>query len=89
MKYLYGTPDDWDAALALSVDGSVPNLWLVGPCPRCGHTIRKDLGPVIGAGLAPGTRQTIALRCNCDGQHEGAPAGSRGCGAYGGVGLEL
>jgi hypothetical protein len=89
MKYVAGTPDNWDKALSLSVEGIGKDLSLVGPCPRCSHPIRKDLKAVIGAALAPGARQVIALRCNCDRQHEGAPPAAGGCGAFGGVALEL
>jgi hypothetical protein len=90
MDYQEGTPDSWDD-INLSVEGEGSSVALVGPCPRCAHSIRKSLRELLGAALTTEEQRTyiVRLKCNCSSSHPGAPSGSRGCGAEGGLEVEI
>ena len=97
LDYASGTPPEWDAgAEAFELvetprPGSSPKYELVGPCPRCGHTLAKDVTVYVGPALAATTSQDIVVRvvCNCLDGHPKTPEGTTGCGAEGGVRLEF
>jgi hypothetical protein len=95
-KYQRGEPDEWRSSVAALKVREIPGAGghrafeIAGPCPRCQHSIRKDVSYVFGPALAlSGQRESVTVRvvCNCTAAHEGAPAGVAGCGAEGGVEL--
>lgn len=91
--YLVGTPPQWATGVSrFAISGADPKYELVGPCPRCEHTLSKDvsnyvLAPAYGGGSASDV--VIRVKCNCDQPHEGQPDGVRGCGAEGTVEVAL
>lgn len=91
-KYQPGEPADWKAKvgkLQLQESGGSSSRnrrrELVGPCPRCGHEIMADVSVISGPTMEAPGRETIKVVCNCTSFHEGAPAGTSGCGASGWV----
>ncbi|HWB38575.1 MAG TPA: hypothetical protein VHA75_21355 [Rugosimonospora sp.] len=92
VEYLPGTPPEWEtgaAALQPTLEGG---LAIVGPCPRCGDSIRKPLDPhlvpALGLPQTP-TRIKVRVVCNCVSAHPNTPQGKHGCGAEGGIELEF
>jgi hypothetical protein len=91
VPYQPGNPDNWPIGVVklhiLEVptqEGKVERK-LVGPCPRCGHEIFKDLEPRDGPYLVEPPPMIVQVVCNCDHAHSGAPANTPGCGAAGGA----
>jgi hypothetical protein len=91
VNYLRGTPIEWDEGVKRLTPTGEGGLALVGPCPRCGDQIRKNLGHIRAPGVALSQRRRMTVRvvCNCTGAHPEAPGGVVGCGAEGGVELEF
>lgn len=66
-------------------------VWLVGPCPGCGHTLSRDITAAFGVGLVDGaTLKRFSIKCNCGEMHAGRVPDAHpvGCGAAGIVRLE-
>jgi hypothetical protein len=77
---------------AIRKEGKPNDWWLRGPCPGCGHTISRNITPLIGVAFIDGTPPPkIVLKCNCSQPHDGRPqdASPPGCGAAGGVIVKL
>lgn len=91
LQYLEGTPEEWDAGVAALQPAAQGGVALVGPCPRCADAIRAPLDdlPLPAFGLHKHKQMVVRVVCNCSTAHPGAPAGVRGCGAEGGVTLQL
>lgn len=73
---------------ALTVVGKPNDWWVRGPCPGCGHTISRNITPLMGVTFIDGAPPpSIVVRCNCGGPHDGRPQDTspQGCGAAGGV----
>ena len=81
IRYKKETPDGWVAEV---------NNWpwkkihedlyrKEGPCPRCGHTIKRE----VRYGM---TFALIVFKCNCPVDHPGS-GNNKGCGAFGEVEL--
>jgi hypothetical protein len=86
-RYLAATPKNWDESLnSFRVDEDPAGYALRGTCPRCRHEISKPLrDTVVAAFNGRQSGQTFKVTCNCTEGHDGAPAGTAGCGAFGGV----
>ncbi|MDC7121198.1 hypothetical protein OMK64_06585 [Cellulomonas fimi] len=81
--------DQWiQGAAALGLEQRGPQVWLVGPCPGCGHELARDITAAIGVGLVDGAAlDRLSITCNCGQVHAGRAADARpaGCGAAGSV----
>jgi hypothetical protein len=90
VKYEEGVPENWTAGLdGLSVqkEGEIPVI--LGPCPRCGDKLRRSFEEQKVRAANPRQTVRVILRCNCSVDHEGRPPGKEGCGAFGGVQIQL
>ena len=66
-------------------------VWLVGPCPGCGHNLSRNITAGLGVALVEGAKpRRFSIRCNCGKPHVGRAADAQpaGCGAAGVVQLE-
>ena len=96
-KYEPGEPAEWSEGVERLEYKRVAGAQgrevheIVGPCPRCKHELRKDISDVVGPALTLAGAENLIVRvvCNCTSPHEGAPTGTTGCGAEGGVELEF
>jgi hypothetical protein len=90
--YESATPQGWDTAVTALI-GARDELGvaLVGPCPRCGHTIRVRLDDIElpAYSLKRQGLHTVPAVCNCSVRHPGADPDTIGCGAYGGIVVEF
>ncbi len=91
VPYEPGKPTGWEAGLqVLQIEVAPTGRRSVrGPCPRCTpHEIVQDVVTQSGTAIAPAPLPTrVLLVCNCGFHHDGAPQGTRGCGATGAVSL--
>lgn len=85
--------DEWVAgASALEPRQRGQQVWLIGPCPGCGHQLERDITAALGVGLVDGsTLERVSIACNCGQLHAGRAADARpaGCGAAGSIRLEF
>lgn len=87
----------WRDAIALALDTGTLRLIpkgegndfyeLVGACPRCMHTLGKEIefNPIIGLE----EKVEYNIDCNCPAAHQGRPEGESGCGWGGWIGVQL
>ena len=91
LPYLEGTPDQWADGVSALQPTAEGGIALIGPCPRCTDEIRAPLDdlPLPAFSLHKQKQMVVRVVCNCGTAHPGAPSGTRGCGAEGGVTLQL
>lgn len=92
LAYQSGTPPQWEEGVAsLTIAGEETDLAIVGPCPRCHHSISKNVASFLAPALGKTDTDTveIRIRCNCIEGHEGSPDDAHGCGAEGTVKVRL
>jgi hypothetical protein len=87
LPYEAGQPDGWAEGLtklrrSTRMEAGLAVDIVIGPCPRCGDQISKDVGVQDGIGLLA-QPDRIQIVCNCGHAHANAPNGVRGCGAQG------
>jgi hypothetical protein len=93
--YREETPPGWAAAVERTwkIEPVPDGVRLYGICPTCDDPSETSVVVVaVAPGASPGAeRKSVAsdgtervlVVCNCAGEHEGRPAGRRGCGRAG------
>lgn len=82
------------AAQSFTAKPTTGGIHLVGPCPRCGHTMEIDVvddGIYLGTPEPndPDTSSLLPMICTCTGTfHEGRAPDGFGCGAYWNLAIE-